>query len=75
MHNAPSIHLQECRYIFARADRGTSDVAKLRDDGIARHDRRWRTPVDLANLLNQAGIIVGDSDDIAAASGRSRTPR
>ena len=68
-------HLQECRYVFAGADRAAADVAELRHDRVARRGRRRRPSVDLTDLLDQAGIIVGDADDIGAMAGGSGPPR
>ena len=37
---------------------------------------RFRRPsVDLTDFLDQAGIIVGDADDIGTVTGGSRSPR
>ena len=68
-------HLEKCGYVFARADGAAADIAELRHDGIARRGRRRRPSVDLTNLLDQAGIIVGDADDFGTVTSRSRAPR
>ena len=68
-------HLEECGYVFARADGAAADVAELCHNGIARRGRRRRPSIDLANLLDQAGIVVRDADDFGTATSRSHPPR
>ncbi len=74
MHSAPSI----CR------NAATSSLApmvarpislELRHDGIARRSRRRCSAIDLTDLLDQAGVVVGDADDIGAVTGGRGTPR
>jgi len=43
--------------------------------GIAHQDRRRRSPVNLADLVDQAGIIVRYADNIGAMTRGSRPPR
>ena len=68
-------HLQECGYVFARANRAAADGTELRDNGIVRRCWRRCSPVDLADLLDQAGIILSDADDIGAVARGSSPPR
>ena len=43
--------------------------------GFACRSRRRRSPVDLTNLVDQAGVIIGDAGDIGTVAGGTGPPR
>ena len=68
-------HLEEYGQFPRRVDRGAAKLADFGKQRIRRRRRGHGVAIDLADLLDQSGIIIGDAGHLGAMAVGGRPPR